>query len=438
MNPLPVLRALWSRNPMTVGLLTALVALAVALGIAISAQERALRQGSARAADRFDLIVAAPGSQTDLLFSTVYLRPNAVTLLPGPVAQRVLSDPDAEFAAPIAFGDSHAGAPVVGTTADFVTHLSQGLAQGRNFTHLNEAVVGALVPVAIGEDISVQHGHGDDAAGGIDADQAEPDQSDPGHLQHDPSQADLSGAAADHAEVGDGHLHDDVRVVGRMRPTGTPWDRAVIVPVEYIWMAHAMGTGHALNDDRIGPPWQADLMPGLPAIVIKPASIAAAYGLRARYRDAQTTAFFPAETLVDLYSLMGSAARVMTMLSLAAQILVIAAILVGLLAVLDLQRKSFAVLRALGASAGYVFVTVWAYVGAMVVGGAALGLPLGWAASALASKLIAAHTGVAMQASLGPRELGMAGLLVLAGLVLALIPAIRIYRRSVVQGLRQG
>ncbi len=43
------------------------IALAVGFAAAITAQERALRQGSARAADRFDLVVAAPGSQTDLL-----------------------------------------------------------------------------------------------------------------------------------------------------------------------------------------------------------------------------------------------------------------------------------------------------------------------------------------------------------------------------------
>ena len=48
-----------------------------------------------RGNDGFDLIVAAPGSQTDLLMAAVYLRPGAVELLPGPVAHRVLNDPDA-------------------------------------------------------------------------------------------------------------------------------------------------------------------------------------------------------------------------------------------------------------------------------------------------------------------------------------------------------
>ena len=58
-------------------------------------------------------------------------------------------------------------------------------------------------------------------------------------------------------------------------------------------------------------------MPGLPAIVMKPEGIADAYGLRARYRDAETMAFFPAETLTGLYEVMGQAAQVMLALTLA-------------------------------------------------------------------------------------------------------------------------
>ncbi|MFC3570056.1 ABC transporter permease [Paracoccus simplex] len=421
MNPVPFVRALLARNPRTVWLFAVLVALAAALGIAISAQERALRQGSARAADRFDLIVAAPGSQTDLLMSAVFLRPAQVELLPGPLAHRVLSDADAEFAAPLAFGDSHGDSPVIGTTAAFVAHLSGGLAEGRGFTRLNEAVIGALVEGEIGAALAIRHGHADEVAAGLDADRA----------------AETPDHDRDHGHAGqDGHHHEEVVITGRMRPTGTPWDRAVVVPVEYIWSAHVMGTGHPPGTERIGPPWQAELMPGLPAIVMKPASVADAYGLRARYRSEVSTAFFPAETLVELYAVMGDATRVMLGLTLAAQVLIVAAILAGILAVLDLQRRSFAVLRALGAPRRYVFLSVWLYVAVMVLGGALAGLPLGWAASQLVSALISRETGVAFAATLGGSELAMAGLLILAGFLLALLPAWRVYRQPLVEGLR--
>ncbi|MTH62719.1 FtsX-like permease family protein [Paracoccus shanxieyensis] len=425
MNPLPIVRASLSRNPLTVILFSLLIALAVALGIAISVQERALRQGSARAADRFDLIVAAPGSQTDILLSTVYLRPTAVELLPGAVVDQLLHDDNARFVAPVAFGDSYRDSPVIGTTAQFVTYLSDGLAEGQVFAAMDQAVVGALVDVRIGQTLQISHGHADDMTDGSgDADSYQGADNDHDHDHAQPHEH-------DHA-----HGHEPVTVTGRMQPTGTPWDKAVVVPVEYIWNAHVMGTGHAPGDPRIGPPWDPKLLPGLPALVVKPKTLAGAYGMRSEYRTAQSTAFFPAETLVQLYDIMGGATRVMSWLTLAAQVLVVGAILGGMLAVLDLQRQRFAVLRALGASAGYVFASVWLYVGAMMLAGAVLGLPLGWAASAIATMLISQATGVAMTASLSWTELRMAATLLGLGCLLALIPALRIYRAPVVDNLR--
>ena len=61
-NPLPVVMADYRRNRLLLAITFALIALAVAIGVGVIAQERALRQGSARAADDFDLLIGAPGS----------------------------------------------------------------------------------------------------------------------------------------------------------------------------------------------------------------------------------------------------------------------------------------------------------------------------------------------------------------------------------------
>lgn len=415
MNPFPIAWASLRRNSFTSILFIAIVSLTVALGIAISAQERALRLGSARAADKFDLIVAAPGSPNDVLFSTLYLDPTVVELLDPAITRLLLEDEQVEFAAPIGFGDSIAGAPVVGTTAEFVEHLSGGLADGRVFAAHEEAVVGALSPHRIGDELEVSHGHG--AGGGADADDA-----------------------ADALENGDvvhgEHDHAHLTVVGRMQPTGTPWDRAIVVPIEYNWEAHGLGTGHLPGDDRIGPPFDPDSLPGVPAVVVKPVDVAAAYGLRGAYRTPQSTAFFPAEVLVELYGLLGNATAIMSALTLAAQALVVAAILAGIVAILDLQRSQFAVLRALGAGQGFIFATVWVYVAALIVTGAVVGLLLGWGFAAMVSQLLAQQTGVSMRAGIGPREYGLVAIFVGLGLLLATLPAMLIYRRPVVEGLR--
>lgn len=415
MNPFPIALASLRRNSFTAVLFAIIVALAVALGIAISAQERALRTGSARAADKFDLIVAAPGSHNDVLFSTVYLDPSAVELLDPAITALLLEEEQADFVAPIGFGDHIDGAAVVGTTAPFVDYLSGGLAQGQLFMAQNEAVVGALSPHQLGAELEVSHSHG--AGGGADAD-----------------------VAADAIEAGEAvpgeNNHPRISIVGRMKPTGTPWDRAIVVPIEYNWIAHGLGTGHLPGDTHVGPPFDTDALPGLPAVVVKPADVSAAYGLRSAYRTPQSTAFFPAEVLVELYALLGNATAIMSALTLAAQALVVAAILAGVVAILDLQRQRFAVLRALGASPLFIFATVWIYVAAIVVSGALVGLGLGWALAALVSDLLAQSTGVAMRAEIGMREFSLVGVLVGLGLFLALVPALIIYRRPVVEALR--
>lgn len=418
MNPLPMVRACLARNRATALLFVVLIALAVALGIAISAQERALRLGSARAADRFDLIVAAPGSHNDVLFSVVYLRPTGVELLPKEMVAKVLADSRTEFAAPIGFGDHYGDAQVVGTTAPFVEHLG-GVSEGRAFARIDEAVVGALSSLKLGEEISIGHGHA--GAGGTDADDA--------------AEAEEADSHQGSLGVG-GEKHMAVHVVGRMQPTGTPWDRAIVVPIEYNWQVHGLGTGHALGDEAIGPPFDPKRLPGVPAIVVKPASLAAAYGLRDVYRSMASTAFFPAEVLVEIYDVMGNVAGIMAALTVAAQTLVVAAILAGVVALLDLQRQRFAVLRALGAPARFVFLVVWIYVTALIGIGALVGLPLGWGAAAVVSSLVAATTGVSMTATIGATELGLVALLLVLGMALSLLPALLIYRQPVVDGLR--
>ena len=187
---------------------------------------------------------------------------------------------------------------------------------------------------------------------------------------------------------------------------------------------------------RIGPPFDPAKLPGVPAIVVKPENVAAAYGLRDRYRTIASTAFFPAEVLVEMYSVMGNVARIMGGLTLASQVLVVAAILAGILALLDLQRQRFAVLRALGAPRAFIFATVWLYVVILIAAGALIGLPLGWLFAAVVSAIVSEETRMAMHASLGATEFAMVGALLVCGLALAVIPAVLIYRRPVVEALR--
>lgn len=87
------LRRLWAGSLVVV----LLVALATALGVCVVLQERALRLGSARAADKFDLVIGAGGSETQLVLSSVFLQPSPLPLMPGEVLGKLAADPRVDW-----------------------------------------------------------------------------------------------------------------------------------------------------------------------------------------------------------------------------------------------------------------------------------------------------------------------------------------------------
>jgi putative ABC transport system permease protein len=94
------------------------------------------------------------------------------------------------------------------------------------------------------------------------------------------------------------------------------------------------------------------------------------------------------------------------------------------------------VLRALGAPRGYIFLTIWSYVTAIVASGAAIGLLLGHGLTSVVSVAFADASGIALDASLQAPEFQLAAAIVLIGAMIATLPAALLYSRPVVDALR--
>lgn len=409
MNPWPVVIADLRALRWVAWLTPLLIAVAVAIGVGLSAQEAALRQSTARAADDFDLLIGAPGSQTQLVLTAVYLQPDALPLIDGGLLNALARDPRVRAAAPIATADSVRGHPVVGTTAAFAGRWGRlAPSEGRLFAREGEAVVGADVGLALGATITPAHG-----------------------VAWRPGRA---TATEDEAR----HRHDGVRytVVGRLPRLGTPWDNAILVPIESVWETHGFGNGHAAEDATLGPPFDARKVPGIPAIVVKPRAVADAYALRALYRQGGTMAFFPAEILVNLYKTLGDLRDVLVIATVLNDVLIFSATAMLLLALAGLRRRRYAVLRALGASRAYILLSVWLGAALILAAGCVLGFGLGAGAAWLTGRLVEHQTGLALAVGLGwPEVLSVLGLIG-AGSLLALVPALASFRVPVDQSLR--
>lgn len=378
------------------------LALALSLALATSLTERMLRSSSAAAADDFDLLVGAKGSAASLLLGTVYLRDEPLGLVPAPALAPLINARGVRWAAPVAFGDRTGDSPLVGTTRAMATlGGARPLKEGRVFEAPDEAVVGAGSGLKVGDTFTPMHGRA----------------------------------------AGAGHAHDEAafRVVGVMPATGTPWDRAVLVPIERIWSMHGGAHDHEDIHDHGREPlehWMAeDLthLPGMSAVVVKPVSVADAYRLRQRFSTTSVTSpdgagvnlmgVFSGEVLVDLYATMGGAARALAFITALTLAVALAATLITGVLLGRLRLPTLLQLRVLGAPRRYVGALIWLIVMTVVAAGAAGGLLFGWAIASGCAAWLARETGIVMAPALSAAEVLPILLTLAAGALCALVPA---------------
>lgn len=383
-----------------------LIALSVALSVTVTLQERAVRLGSARAAEKFDLLVGAAGSETQLALSAVFLQPAPLPLLSGGVLAALSNDPRVAFAAPIGFGDSADGHPVVGTTTGLIAALSPTLAEGAVFTRLGEAVVGADVSKRIGAEIKPMHGAADEG----------------------------------------GHTHTGLayKVTGRMAPTGTAWDRAILVPIRAVWQLHGMAAQddhdhehetHVDADSGLNEHFDTET-PGVPAVLVKPKTVADAYRLRQEHRSETTLAVFPAEVLTRLYATLGDARGLLLAIAMGTQVIVIAAVLLVTIMHVGARQRQIGALRAFGAPRRAVFAIVWGELFVLFLAGFVLGLAIGYSAARLISTALAATTAIRMPVEFAREDVSLGLWFVVLAVFVSILPALSTLRLSPARALR--
>jgi putative ABC transport system permease protein len=203
------------------------MALGVALVIAVLVIYGVLRTQFMQGAQGYHLIVGAKGGKLQLVLNTVYHLSQPIENIPYSFYKEFT---DGRFASathlaiPYCLGDSYVSGDetfrVVGTTSEMFDKVEYGrtsdgtpktyqFQQGRNFEgdHYFEAVIGSVAAhqtgLTVGDTFAPSHGIVE--------------------------------------EEGQGHKHDDFKIVGVLAPTGTPNDRAMFINIEgfYLLENHA-------------------------------------------------------------------------------------------------------------------------------------------------------------------------------------------------------
>jgi putative ABC transport system permease protein len=412
---------------LTAALTVVSIALAVVLLLGVERIRSEAREGFASTVSGTDLIVGARASPVHLLLFSVFHIGNATSNIRWDTYVAIAGRPEVAWSIPMSLGDSHRSFRVLGTSLDYFEHFRYArdhrleLASGKRLEGPHDAVLGAEVARAlrykVGESIVIAHGTGEVSFS----------------------------------------LHEDqpFRVVGVLAPTGTPVDRTVHVSLEGLDAIHA---GHdeadplaaavrAAEDGQHGAAAQGSVQPPGGALPRRTIS-AFLVGLKSRsaalamqrfvneYAPEPLTAVLPGPTLQEVWELVGAAEKTLLAVSGLVVIVGLVGMLVALLTSLSERRREMAVLRSLGARPSHVFGLILGEAALLTLAGVALGLAVLYVALLTGKAWLESRFGLHVGAGWpSVHELELIVSVMIAGVLIGLIPAYRIYRHSLADGM---
>ena len=402
-------------------LTTALTVLSIGLSVALLVGVDNVRTG-ARESFRgtisgTDLIVGARGGSLQLLLYTVFRMGAATNNIRYETYQHFAQHPAVKWAIPYSLGDSYRGFRVVGTTADFYEHYRYR--RGRRLEFDTGRPAEGIFDVVLGSEVAQRLGHktGDKLV-----------------ITH--------GIASSRGILD--HTDKPFTVVGVLKRTATPVDRSVYITL------HGMSAIHI--DWRDGAP----PLPGeeIPASALDKEKLeikqitSMLLGMKSRidvlrlqreistYEGEPLMAIIPGVALDELWRTIGYAEDALQVVTLFVLVVGLLGMLVSLYTSLNERRREMAILRAVGAGPRRIVLLLVFESGLLAAAGAVLGMILVYSLSLSFQPLIEQRFGLYLPIQ-APTLTGWSylGAVLLAGLAIGLVPAIKAYRNALNDGL---
>jgi putative ABC transport system permease protein len=394
------------------------VALAAGLLMAVFSIKQQTHNAFTSGATGFDAVLGARGSQLQVILNSVFHLETSTGNMPYEAYTAIKADPRVKVAIPYAVGDNYRGYRVVGTTGEFFREYEYGSrdnlkkltfeGEGRMFNELRaEAVIGSMVAantdLNYGSVFNTYHG-----------------------LTFDPDAV---------------HTTEFV-VTGVLKPTGTPIDRVIWIPLEGYYR---MG-GHEPVDPKTGKRVQPK--PGVPipdeykevsSVMLKLRSPSGGASLDTqinRQGNVRTLAWPVGKVMADLFGKIAWANQVLEFVAYLVAVVAGAAILASIYNTMNERRREFAIMRAIGARRSTVFSAIVAESATIAALGSLLGFVVYAVLLGIAAAIIRAKSGVVLDITeyheaLVLTPLGMTAL----GAITGLVPAWKAYATDVATNL---
>lgn len=391
------------------------IALSVTLFLGVERIRKEARTSFSNTVSGTDLIVGARSGPVQLLLYSVFRIGNATNNISWESYQEIARNPNIEWTIPISLGDSHHGYRVMGTNADYFEWFRYAggrrleLASGRVLRDVFDAVLGADVARALdyhtGDPIVIAHGAGE----------------------------------ISFVEHGD----KPFAVVGVLKSTGTPVDQTVHVLLEGMeaihvdWHEGAPIPGQSISANRV---LGMDLAPdAITAFLVGLKSRVAVFDVQRsvnEYSQEPLSAILPAVALQELWDLIGVAEKALLAVSGFVVVIGLCGMLLALMTSLNERRREMAILRSVGARPFHVFALIAGESVMLTVAGIIGGMALLYGLLLVAQPMILSRFGLLIGiAGLSSYELTLISAVCLAGLLIGAIPAYRIYRYSLADGM---
>lgn len=343
----------------------------------------------------FDAVLGARGAKLQLVLNAIFHMESSPGNLEWADYLKIKSDPSVALAMPIAVGDNYLGYRLVGTLPDLFEQVEYApgkryaVEPGGNFFDVTrrEAVVGSFVAQRLrikpGDKFHPYHG-----------------------LTFDEKNQ--------HAET--------YVVVGILKPSNTPADRVIWIPLEGIQKMSGHNTNTATEVSAV-------------LVKLKDSSGGAGFRLDQLYNkqgERLTFAWPIGKVMVDLFDKIGWFDKVLALVSYLVALVAAASILASIYNSMNERRREIAILRALGAPRRAIMGAIVLEAAAISAFGMIIAFAFYFVIMAATASIIRTQTGVVLNPfQFNAVMLWAPAALIALGALAGIVPAIKAYRTDV-------